>query len=184
MTVDQFLKPITLLSLSVFPVLGKNIAEMIEQCHHNDTKVNFNYMVVGNEQDNKFFEMGCRYADQIYLVLKKPALGDVVPPDDLTNWLKARELAKMFAGKNPQKVIEDHCVMDALTHLHTRCLCPAGATKRHVWPDGKMTDCPYDSHQICGDEEHPMAHCKISEAISELKKRGNLSLQNSDSEVY
>jgi len=165
MSVNEFLKPIHILSMSTFPVLGKNIAEMIEQCHANNTMVNFNYMVKGGEEGNKYFSMGCMYADQVYLVLKKPALGDPMPREDLTNWMKARVLAKALAGKNPEKIIEDHCVMDSMFYNDCGQCCSAHTSKSHVWPNGCITGCPYDSRQTNGD----ISCCAIPVELKALK---------------
>ena len=158
MNVDQFLKPITILSLSNFPPLGKNVGEMIEQCHTNNTKVNFNYMVKGGEEDSKYFDMGCRYADQVYLVYKKAPLGEEQCAESFSNWLKARKIGKEIA---PNKIIEDQCIMDALHYIHTGHKCGAGKKKAQVWPNGKLTGCPDDSNQTCGD----MGTCKICEVV-------------------
>lgn len=170
MSVDDFLWPVSILSLSTFPSLGKNIAEMIDQCHRNDTKVNFNYMVKGGEENSKAFEMGCRYADQVYLVLKKAPLGQEQDPMAFANWLKARDIAKKEAK---DKLIEDTCVLDSIHKIHVstsiqeqNTLCGAGKTKKHVWPDGTITGCPYDSNLTC----RGMNHCKIWEVIDGFKK--------------
>jgi hypothetical protein len=166
MTVDQCLKPVSMLSLSTFPVLGKNISFMVEQCHANNTKVNFNYVVRGGEEQNKYFEMGVLYADQVYLVLKKPALGEPLPRQDLVNWMKARQYAKIYAGKKPEKIIEDQCVMDSMSYNDCGQCCSAHTSKSQVWPNGTMTGCPYDSHQTHGD----ICSCAIPVELKALKK--------------
>ena len=176
MTVDEFLKPISILSLSTFPSLGKNIAEMMDQCHHNDTKVNYNYMVKGGEADSKSFDMGCRYADQIYLVLKKAPLGQAQDPTDFANWLKARSLVKVVAAN---KLIEDVCVLDSIHKIHTGKPCGAGRNKRHVWPNAVTTGCPYDSNQTCGG----MDSCRIFEVIGGDQKTHQEPLQTSEATV-
>jgi hypothetical protein len=164
MSVDEFIKPISILSLSTFPSLGKNITEMVEQCHRLDVKVNFNYMVKGGEKDSKSFEMGCRYADHVYLVLKKAPLGQEQDPQDYYNWLAARDLAKKEA-KN--KLDIDACVLDVIHYIHTGKPCGAGRTKEHVWPNGVTTGCPYDSHQTCGG----MDKCRIFDVVNGIRKK-------------
>lgn len=176
MSVDEFLQPISILSLSTFPSLGKNISFMIEQCHQHDTKVNYNYMVKGGEENSKPFEMGCRYADQVYLVMKKAPLGQVQDPQDFANWLKARKLAKQWKVKN---LVEDTCVLDSVHYLHTKQPCSAWKDKVHVWPNRTVTGCPYDSHQTCGN----MDSCKIFEVVEGVHKSSISPLQTGDVRV-
>lgn len=164
MTVDQFLQPVSILSLSTFPALGKNIAEVIDQCHSCGTKVNYNYMVKGGEKDSKSFEMGCRYADHVYLVLKKAPLGQEQDPQDYYNWLAARDIAKREAEN---KLDVDACVLDVIHYIHTGHPCGAGRTKKHVWPNGVTTGCPYDSNQTCGG----MEKCKIFDVVNGVRKK-------------
>ena len=167
MTNDSFLRPITLLSLSSFPSLGKICDEVRTICGQHNVKLNFNYMVKGNEKDSKPFEMGVRYADQVYLVLQKPTLGGELPTSNLQNWFIARGIVKKQA---PSKLIEDQCIKDSVSFINSEECCGAGNKKMHVWPNGQATGCPYDAKALVKSGQHPMECCKISEAIRVLNE--------------
>ena len=144
LTPEEFLKPLGILSLSNFPVQGKKCSELQELCKKTNTTLNYNYMVQEDLEQNSF-NMGARYADQIYLVLQKSALGQEQSPKALKSWIKVR---KNIKEQYPNKLIEDACVMDSLHYNHTQKPCGAGSKKVHVWPDATVTACPYDSHHI------------------------------------
>lgn len=165
MTLEKFLAPIYLLSLSTFPVLGKQCSELQEVCQQTNTKLNFNTMV-SDEKDweiSKSFEMGCRYADQIYLVLKKAPLGLNQNSSAFRNWLKARK----FARENySNKLHEDVCVLDSIHYNQTFKPCGAGTKKIHVWPNGRVSSCPYDSGQVHRPLGSENMYTEVRNAIS------------------
>jgi len=164
----NFLKHLSIVSLSNFPIQGKKCDELKELCKSTDTILNFNKMVNHGDHDRKSFEMGVRYADQVYLVLKKNALGDAQDVGAVKDWIRARKKVKEIA---PEKLIEDVCVLASLRRNCGGTWCDAGYGKKHVWPTGTITGCPYDAKQVANEtEHHPMVNCHISKALINLKK--------------
>jgi hypothetical protein len=134
-----FLKPLTMFSLSSFPAQGKKCKELADLCKDTGTTLNYNRMATGQEPDSKAFGMGCRYADMVYLILRKPQLGAVLDRKDLENWFAAKKLVPA------DKLVEDSCLQDSVRFLKEGYTCSAGIGKVHIWPDDMTTGCPYDS---------------------------------------
>ena len=177
---EQFLNAISILSLSNLPTLGKVCAEVVSKCQLANTRLNYNRMADKDLSDSKAFEMGLRYTDQTYLVLKKAPLGQRQNDEDVINWFKARAIARKQA---PGKAIDDTCMRDSERFSNTQLTCNAGIHKLHVWPDGHVTGCPYDSYRVAyqsekdtwsqiqdiiNDKTPCMSHCSISHSLKRL----------------
>ena len=146
MTLHQFLAPLTVLSLSNLPVQGKKCLEIQEACKATRTVLNYNKMINSPKDiESKSFEMGVRYADHVYLVLKKSPLGQEQNVEDMINLFKAVKHVP------PEKLTRDACITDAVKKINTNFKCGAGIQKVHVWPDGSVTGCPYDAHHKAQD---------------------------------
>lgn len=178
-TLRAFLKPVTMVSLSNFPSLGKLCDELREEAEAARTLINYNRLVTKKDLVNsKQFEMGLRYADHAYFVYHKAPLGEAQSQEYLDNLLSVWLTAKYKTER--AKVKLDHCIVDAKNRATTGRLCGAGISKVHVWPNGAVTGCPYDSHRIMdgGHEDitydtekeirrvllsknHPMTKCQI-----------------------
>jgi MoaA/NifB/PqqE/SkfB family radical SAM enzyme len=121
----------------------------------------------------------------VHLVLEKNALGEEQNEESMKAWFAARKLVP------PEKLVQDACIEDSYKKLKSGLTCSAGISKLHIWPDGRVSGCPYDSkhimHQSVGKEYdvwnelnrvvnekscHSMDHCKIPEILSKLAKIG------------
>lgn len=190
MTEQEFLAPLTLLSLSNFPSLEKNSLILQEKCKASRTLLNFNCMVTEKTAGSRAFRMGYTYADQVYLVLKKSPLGSEQAVDAIRHWFEAKkEVPK-------EKLMEDACLQDTVILLKDKYKCGAGINKVHIWPDGSVSGCPYDAHHIVTKIDksritknvkantwteiqkavldrtcHSMDFCKIPQAFTKLIKQ-------------
>lgn len=175
MSLEQFMYPLTVLSLSQLPVQGKVCLPLVEEAEKNNVILNYNKVVTEKTASQKGFEMGVRYAHRTYLALHKNPLGEEQNPDAPQYIEDAIQAAD---EQHRNKITVDVCITDAL--IKTRKeehACSAGISKVHVWPDGSVTGCPYDSHHIMGEKlpdtfqelrqvvaanAHPFKKCRIS----------------------
>jgi hypothetical protein len=141
-TLENFLKPLSILSLSEMPVQGKQCLFLQESCKKTETLLNYNKCVKEDLTNNKAFEIGCRYADQVYLVLQKQPLGKEQNKEAFV-WL---EIAEEIARKECKEVYMDCCVSESRQFVNTHTTCSAGISRITVWPSGVVTGCPYDSN--------------------------------------
>lgn len=188
LNLEQFLGPLTILSLSNMPVQGKKCQEIREVCDKMGTIINYNKCISGDMSDVRSFRIGCRNAHQVYLVLFKEKLGGQQNPE-MVKWLiKAQQIAL----EENQNVEMDHCFKDALTHNKSGRKCGAGISKVAIWPDGGVSGCPYDTNRVgCSSagkrkttweslqdiivnrKDHPMDHCTIANATRTLEEKWN-----------
>jgi hypothetical protein len=161
LTLKEFLKPLSMLSLSNMPPLGKNCTTLAKLCE--DTATTLNYNLVATKLGHKE-EIGIRYAHQTCLVLRKKPLGE------------SPEVSDIIALQNV-----DACIGNLVGRP-----CGAGIHFLHVWPGGIVTGCPYDSNfvqapdqegyifeEICkivgGEYGHASEKCKLYEAFGQGK---------------
>ena len=152
LNLEEFIAPLSGLSLSSMPVQGKTVLDLVERCQKSKTKLNYNKVVKESMQGSKQFEIGCRYADLVYLVLFKPALGNSFKEQALINFCEAHNLAKQFCGKSTE-IIMDICLKESLQYLIDTTGCSAGISKITIWPNNQVTKCPYDTNNLNSNTE-------------------------------
>lgn len=187
MELSQFLGPIKILSLSSFPVQEKEIKNLENICKRTQTVLNYNVLIRENTSTKKEFGIGCKHADQIYIVLYKEALGLHQKYKAVKDLLKAAAVASKIAKG---KVYIDRCLLDSDHYIETGEKCGAGIEKIHIWPNGMATACPYDSgYVVAGNSSsekqntwvelskiinstmcHPMSFCSIPGVLQDIKK--------------
>jgi hypothetical protein len=185
LTVDDFLQPLGMLSLSKFPTDEYICSRLQKLCKQHDVALNYNRVIKCDVEEDKNLARGCKYADSVYLILHKQPLGDSQDLDMLDYWLEALQI---LPDSTMGELIPDGCVHDAVKKETTGLSCSAGIGKVQVWPDGSVTGCPYDSKRVVNEtheeydtwqelqdilsyrEKHPMSFCTIQEALKELKE--------------
>lgn len=187
LTLEQFLYPLTVLSLSNMPA-HRDIAEGLHiLTKESKTTLNYNRMVTKSGVSDTAFQVGVENSDQTYLVLEKAPLGGEQSVDAIDRWFQAR-------SKVPSdKLAMDACIEDSTQKIREGIKCGAGISKIHVWPTGAVSGCPYDAHHVITGvstepvnvfEEveravldrpcHSMDKCTIASALQDLmKKRKN-----------
>jgi hypothetical protein len=162
----DFLKPLTMLSLSTLPVQGKQCSALHELCHSASVTLNYNHTVTKQDLDSKSFEMGVRYADHVHLVLHKNTLGSSHSDESWESWFKARKLVQKWA---PEKLKVDTCITESLRFVATKKSCGAGITKVHIWPDNSVTGCPYDALHLTTSNDYGKQQVTY-DVLEELEK--------------
>jgi len=179
----KFWRPVAMLSVSHMPSLGKKAMALKETCEKHGVELNYNKLVNKIHID-KATEIGCRYAHQTYLVMHKAPLGEKQNIEHVTNWLN--HLVPV-SGQTEQ-MYPDICCEASKAFNNSGEMCSAGIDKVHVWPSGRVTACPYDSHNVCGkksekyntweeleaisygDRPHPMTKCSIPQVLEQIGK--------------
>jgi len=175
MSVEEFISPIKILTLSAMPSLGKRCLALKELCEQQKTKLYHNKTVTKAMKEE---DLGMRYVHQTYLILNKEPLGDLQPPERLRDW--GASWKNIREAKNCN-IIPDRCPSAALCQNQS---CKAGQDMVHIWPDGSVTGCPYDSNNVAGiaadsketlwkriqeiqslPPDHSTKHCKILQKI-------------------
>jgi hypothetical protein len=181
MTIQQFLTPVSILSLSNFPASGRTCEEFKEHCTASKTILGYNKVITQDVKDNQVFNIGCRYADQVYLVLHKNPLGEEQDKCMISYWRQAIEVVNKSKGPATTLIL-DSCVIDS-TKQETAFKCSAGLRKVTIWPNGTVSGCPYDTNHIVNPNQeegavannlsnlvnytrcHPMKFCMIIKAF-------------------
>jgi hypothetical protein len=154
------------------------------------TNLNRNFLV---EDNFSWKECSISATETTYLMLKKPVLGKKVNLEDLENWFQTYLSFMPFS----ETIIPDTCIVESIRCLKTGYICSAGLEKAHVWADGVVTACPYDSLRQTSNNgrslfaqldtmnagnfvynQYPIEYCGIPVAIRELQKK-NPGLVNS-----
>jgi hypothetical protein len=182
-SVEDFIKPLSFLSLSSMPAQGKTALELSELCHKHITVLIYNRVIKESVKESKAFEIGCRYARMVYLVLFKPPLGQQLNPNALYWLTEAYALAEEY-NNDCSGVVLDKCVTDCNKYLTTNHTCSAGLDRITVWPNNQITSCQYDTsnlyqttiinsnalwndiNEIINSKNHPIKRCKIPELIN------------------
>ncbi len=105
-------------------------------------KINWNFLSSGKfsgitKEDEELIET-------IHLILEKEELGRKIPQENIDKFLKMKE--ELSGSK---KVITDKCWEAS---VNKKC-CGASINRIHVWPNGSITGCPYDSNGVMGFNE-------------------------------
>jgi hypothetical protein len=188
LSLRKFLEPVSLLSLSNLPTLGKLCEDLARACEASDTILNYNKVATRKTAKDKHFKTGCRAAEMIYVIMYKPPLGGDVHPDSLAHTAATLDSAAEEVGRT--KVNLDTCVLEAARYRLEGLACSAGISKVTVWPDGSATGCPYDSNHIVSKyiyndsgqidthaeliyateirETQPIEHCHLTQKPSDL----------------
>lgn len=197
----DFIAPLTVLSLSRFPIKASTCEQIKEITTKTKTTLNYNRLA---EPITRKIELanGIQYADHIYLVYKKNPLGSKQSVKELQNLRNLYDhVLSMRSDRNTITI--DKCISDSLQHNKTGKTCGAAISKVHVWPDGSTTGCPYNSHHIGQKRNreliqyntwqslqdtivnracHPMGHCKIPNMLQEISNRSRSDIANPISE--
>lgn len=177
--IEEFLAPLTILSLSNLPSHREGCERIREYCNQSKTILNYNKMADWNTTTLESFKLGVEFADQVHLVLRKNPLGDQQDPAAIKYWRECKEYIKQVA---PHKLKQDSCLQDSVTFLQEGWKCGAGISKVHVWPGNRVSGCPYDAKHRCSPTEdldliiqmkqalynrscHSMDLCKIPETL-------------------
>lgn len=199
-SLERFLAPLTMLSLSRFPSRTFDVKALAYTVYDSRTRLNYNRMIdVTSEKDWKMlpaeFYNGIFYSDHTYLVYKKAPLGCWQSKEQYEYYLKVVELLASRSRENWRgekfHLTIDACVTDSMRFRKSgfNVTCGAGITKIHVWPDGSVSGCPYDSWHIMQgqrtnhnntslwaelvnmtQQRHAMTQCRIHELLSTQKE--------------
>jgi hypothetical protein len=145
-----------MLSVSFIGSHQNIIIELISKCNTNNVTFNYNKLVKDKESiRTKEFELGCRFAHHINLVLEKKALGDFVNKKIIEERKKLLSIAKITAQALSKKdnISLDICCSEKKRFLEKNITCSAGISKLTVWPDGSVTGCPYDVNHITEEKQ-------------------------------
>lgn len=165
----ELLAPVDILSLSTFPTLGKVCEEVVDICRETSTTLNYNCMVKEDTVKSKSFEIGTRYSNMVYMVLRKSPLGMCSNKEDLILYHDA------VCETTSTSLKVDQCVSATNLRAAEGTTCSAGIGIVSVWPGDRVTGCPYDSHghgESQGDTlvermikvSNPMdQHCKLGD---------------------
>ena len=143
MSPDQFLRPVSILSLSKFPILGKHCEDIVNLCKTTETTLNYNCKINKTVIESRQFELGLRYSNMTYLVMQKSPLGKLPDVAALRVWVEA---SKIESGK----VILDRCAEWSTSGSNT---CGACSKIIHIWPNNVVSGCPYDSNYLVALQE-------------------------------
>ena len=177
----EFLKPVTILSLSSMPNTKSLCQNVLATCRKTNTILNYNKVIFSDVSNDKHFHIGCHYADQVYIVLHKKALGGINSKSMINLWAIA---AKIAIRETKGQVIFDQCVLDSMYYKDSKC--SAGIRKVAVWPDNTVSGCPYDTEHIVHPNQdknlfknldkivntshcHPMKFCTIPSIVRGFK---------------
>lgn len=193
MSMVEFLKPLTLVSLSKFPASAGGAQGFQRTTQHTKTVLNYNHLAKDNHKQAST-DNGYKYSDQVYMVFMKKPLGEEQNPAGYDTLLDNTAAAVAQRGSFSD-VHVDQCIKDAGKYNKTGLTCGASIHKVHVWPDGSVTGCPYDSmHRghdgvcprppamrhctwtelksaVINRQCHPMELCKIPQMLKELEER-------------
>jgi hypothetical protein len=186
LTFEEFVEPLTMLSLSNMPVTAVKCSVLHKKCKETRTILNYNKMMEEGTVDDRQFKVGCAYSDSVYAVFKKEPLGKEQNEESFKHWMAGIRTAEEYCEGD---VHADVCITDSMGFVNSGVYCSAGTLKVHVWPDGT---CPYDSHHvgrgaakrkkeydvwtelkraITSRKCHAMTHCKIPDMIRSLMKK-------------
>jgi len=175
---DQFIAPLSMVSIE-FTYDSSAMGKLVDSCRRCNVVLNLNLVVRPNSIS--FMEgYSSARVDQIHLLLEKNKLGSAPAKSAITEYRKAVKQLQILPI-----VHHDKCVQATLERkLNPSSTCMAGLGIAHVWPDGSVTGCPYDSSCISGYRGTKgtlfqrllnvnqkgaacMANCKISKNIWE-----------------
>jgi hypothetical protein len=132
------LECINMISISCIDDIN-NLNYLREICNFTGTQLCYNHLA-GRTLTYKQ-KQALSLFDQIYVIMRKAALGLQTPEQSYLDFLK--DLYKMSA-LHPA-VYKDKCVSCIQSYLSTGFKCSAGIDMIHLWPNGTITGCPYDS---------------------------------------
>ena len=152
LSIEEFLEPLYMLSLSELPVFPKApIRGAIEKSH---TILNYNCLVDVPKNPTeadlapKDLSIASGLVDQIYLIYQKSPLGMEQNLNALIRWSRT-----LIASRDSSlKIIPDACIVESFGHRFFGTACGAGIQKAQVWADGGVTGCPYDSKRVTRTE--------------------------------
>jgi hypothetical protein len=170
LSLGYMLENVRVISLSNISDLKDKILEEIRE-----TDVSINWNMMPSRTTDKEIRLYEGLADTIHVILEKPALGGEISGEYLTRYFEACRVV-------PEEKLElDTCVNASIDHLFQGIKCSAGIDRIHIWPNGAVTGCPYDSHGLEEVREkditksldiaikkrgnHPFDHCRIPDAI-------------------
>lgn len=116
-------------------------------------KINWNYTVPtsidgldgGYTELNRFY-MAINCVDTVHLVLHKPGLGESYTSEVIEAYKKfLRVLNNNLNPEQKTKIIVDGCVRDSYNFVTKGYGCGANTRKIHLWPDGHVSGCPYNT---------------------------------------
>lgn len=198
MSVSEFLQPLTLVSLSRFPVKRTTCEQMKQLMQNSKTVLNYNRLAEPIRRKAEF-DNGTEFADHVYVVYQKKPLGYEQSEEALQ---QVTDIAGRATSRRAdcKSIVIDKCLRDASKFNKSGFTCDAAIHKVHVWPDGSATGCPYDSRHVAvqairhrslthgydtWDELqraivhrkcHPMELCKIPQMLKDAEKRRRSSV--------
>lgn len=146
-TEEEFIQPLKILSLSNLPNNIDKVNQLKKVIKQTETILCWNKVVdkvipfdyLNNNMDIPTFT---------HFVFKKEALGHSQKYENYINYLKTIK----NAIKTNKKFYEDSCIKDSRLDLKIERTCGAGISKIHIWPNGAVSGCPYDSHFVAEGE--------------------------------
>jgi hypothetical protein len=132
----QDLKYITGVSLAtILPTDIRRDARLLED--YNPTlEMKFSYVVKETTELQRLHLPQYTNASR-YLILEKAPLGELIPRQNIERYIKQEQMTYPH--------YPDTCVSELRKHG----ACSAGRSRVHIWPDGSVTACQYDSNRHC-----------------------------------
>lgn len=132
---------------------------------NKDRKMTVGFNLLAGEETPELLEIISLF-DFIYLLVRKPKLGQRFKQEDIEQWFRTRETL----DKAGITYVQDKCMENAYNvATGVQEGCHAGISIKTVWPDGQETGCPYNSNGI--EENGGACHaCHLPSALQEYWK--------------
>ncbi len=132
-------------TISLSNVLPIEVDWICNTLAKSSVRINFNYLVDDNRSPEKWDSiLHCLNnirSSTCNFILKKPPLGGEFSQDALSAYDDAHALRQQL---KPSQLRRDRCYHLAVDEKCSHA-CGAGIQFAHIWPNGSLTACPYDS---------------------------------------